>query len=193
MEKTTKQQLKLKRATESVLSTARAFVDQQQYIFDMLWHKAIPAKQRIKEIEEGADTIQDNNEIISLLFDLLAAASEEILIIFSSIRIFNIYMNRGVMNRLREQLVNHAVNIRILIGQNTINTINSTNEMLDQDIPDIIGNHTNCQIQFDEKAAHTKVTIFSDAYQIPHRNIIRSAGLNYRNCYVLQSLIIVHR
>ncbi len=39
--------------SESVLSTARAFVDQQQFIFDMLWHKAIPAKQRIKEIEQG--------------------------------------------------------------------------------------------------------------------------------------------
>lgn len=35
------------------LSTARAFVDQQQFIFDMLWHKTVPAKQRIKEIEQG--------------------------------------------------------------------------------------------------------------------------------------------
>ena len=33
--------------------TTRAFVDQQQFIFDMLWHKAVPAKQRIKEIEQG--------------------------------------------------------------------------------------------------------------------------------------------
>ena len=35
------------------LGTARAFVDQQQFIFDMLWHKTVPAKQRIKEIEQG--------------------------------------------------------------------------------------------------------------------------------------------
>jgi hypothetical protein len=26
------------------LSTARAFVDQQQFIFDMLWHKTVPAR-----------------------------------------------------------------------------------------------------------------------------------------------------
>ena len=38
---------------ESVISTTRAFVDQQQFIFDMLWHKTVPAKQRIKEIEQG--------------------------------------------------------------------------------------------------------------------------------------------
>ncbi len=39
--------------TESIYSTMNAFVAQQQYFFDMLWKKAIPAKQRIKEIEEG--------------------------------------------------------------------------------------------------------------------------------------------
>lgn len=36
-----------------ICSTLRPFVEQQQYFFDMLWKKAIPAKQRIKEIEEG--------------------------------------------------------------------------------------------------------------------------------------------
>src|SRR6266516_2580016 len=39
---------------ETIISNVRAFVSQQQYFFDMLWQKAIPAKQRIKEIEEGA-------------------------------------------------------------------------------------------------------------------------------------------
>ena len=31
-----------------ICTTLRAFVEQQQYFFDMLWKKAIPAKQRIK-------------------------------------------------------------------------------------------------------------------------------------------------
>ena len=38
---------------QSIMSTIKAFVDQQQYIFEMMWDKAIPAKQRIKEIEQG--------------------------------------------------------------------------------------------------------------------------------------------
>lgn len=38
----------------AVASTVRVFVEQQQYFFETLWNKAIPAKQRIKEIEEGA-------------------------------------------------------------------------------------------------------------------------------------------
>ena len=45
-------------------------VEQQQYFFDMLWKKAIPAKQRIKEIEEHIkrefiETIQDSEETLS--------------------------------------------------------------------------------------------------------------------------------
>jgi hypothetical protein len=36
-----------------IASKLEPFVEQQQYFFDMLCRKAIPAKQRIKEIEEG--------------------------------------------------------------------------------------------------------------------------------------------
>jgi two-component system sensor histidine kinase VicK len=36
-----------------IINTVKAVVDQYQYFFDMLWKKAIPAKQRIKEIEQG--------------------------------------------------------------------------------------------------------------------------------------------
>jgi two-component system sensor histidine kinase VicK len=38
----------------AVASTVRIFVEQQQYFFETLWNKAIPARQRIKEIEEAA-------------------------------------------------------------------------------------------------------------------------------------------
>lgn len=58
-----------------IASTIRAFVEQQQYFFDMLWRKAIPVKQRIKEIEEGLkreyiETIQDPEEIQNLVSNL---------------------------------------------------------------------------------------------------------------------------
>jgi hypothetical protein len=36
-----------------ISSNVIAFVEQQQYFFEMLWNKAIAAKQRIKEIEGG--------------------------------------------------------------------------------------------------------------------------------------------
>jgi two-component system, OmpR family, sensor histidine kinase VicK len=36
-----------------VISTARAIVDQQQFFFETLWNKAIPANERIAELETG--------------------------------------------------------------------------------------------------------------------------------------------
>jgi two-component system sensor histidine kinase VicK len=38
---------------EFIYSNVKTFVEQQQYFFETLWNKAIPAEQRIKEIEEG--------------------------------------------------------------------------------------------------------------------------------------------
>ena len=34
-------------------SNVKQLVEQQQFIFDLIWSKAIPAEQRIKEMEEG--------------------------------------------------------------------------------------------------------------------------------------------
>jgi hypothetical protein len=78
-----------KQSTQSIFSTVRAFVDQQQYFFEMLWRKAIPAKQRIKEIEEGLkrefiDTIQDPLEIQSLIHKVIDSATGELDVIFST-------------------------------------------------------------------------------------------------------------
>ncbi len=42
-----------KRLTQLIHSNVKAFVEQQQYFFETLWEKAIPAEQRIREIEEG--------------------------------------------------------------------------------------------------------------------------------------------
>jgi two-component system sensor histidine kinase VicK len=36
-------------------SNARGMIEQQQYFFEALWDKAIPAEQRIREIEEGVE------------------------------------------------------------------------------------------------------------------------------------------
>src|SRR5919205_4421598 len=40
-------------ASQIIHSNQKEIVNQHQYIFDTLWNKAIPAQQRIKEIEDG--------------------------------------------------------------------------------------------------------------------------------------------
>jgi two-component system sensor histidine kinase VicK len=86
-----------------------AFVAQQQYFFDMLWKKAIPAMQRIKEIEEGMkrefiETIQDPTETLDLIHDTISSATEEIMIMFPTIRSFQVYEKEGILNLLKRQL-----------------------------------------------------------------------------------------
>src|SRR5437588_6359613 len=44
-------------------STVKQFVEQQQYFYETLWRKAIPAGQRIREIEEGQTP--ETTEIVS--------------------------------------------------------------------------------------------------------------------------------
>ena len=102
-----------------ISSTIRAFVEQQQYFFDMLWRKAIPAKQRMKEIEEGLkrafiETIQDSDETFSLVSKVLSFANEEILIIFSNINTISQFEKHGIIDLLKSK-AKHEIKVRVLI------------------------------------------------------------------------------
>ncbi|MDQ6723194.1 MAG: HAMP domain-containing histidine kinase, partial [Thermoproteota archaeon] len=43
---------------EFIRSDVKTFVEQQQFLFETLWNKAIPAEQKIKEIEEGIEPLK---------------------------------------------------------------------------------------------------------------------------------------
>jgi two-component system, OmpR family, sensor histidine kinase VicK len=110
-----------KELTQSILSTVRAFVEQQQYFFDMLWQKAIPARQRIKEIEEGLkrefiETIQDPAEIQNLVSKTITSAVEEIDIVFSTPNSFKRYEREGIIELLTKKL-DEGIKGRILLNQ----------------------------------------------------------------------------
>jgi len=109
--------------THVIYSTAKEFVEQQQFFFDMLWMKAIPAKQRFKEIEEGAkrefvETIRDPSEIQNLGFDLIKKAEDEILILFSTTNAFRRQDKVGVFELLKEASNLRGVKVRILVPMN---------------------------------------------------------------------------
>ena len=105
-----------------IASTISAFVEQQQYFFDMLWRKAIPAKQRIKEIEEGLkreviETIQDPIEIPNHILNVINSAIEEIDIIMSTANTFKRYEREGIIELLTKKAV-EGVKVRMLLNQN---------------------------------------------------------------------------
>jgi two-component system sensor histidine kinase VicK len=101
-------------------STLRVLVEQQEYFFEMLWKKAIPAKQRIKEIEENLkrefiETINDSEETTSLISKVLSSATEEILVIFSRANTLRKYEKLGMLDIVRKK-ADKEIEVRILIG-----------------------------------------------------------------------------
>jgi hypothetical protein len=103
-----------------IRSTAKVFVEQQQFFFETLWRKAIPAKQRFKEIEEGAkrefvETIRDPSEIQKIGFDLIKAAEDEILVLFSTANAFYRQEKAGALELLKEAAKLRGVKVRILV------------------------------------------------------------------------------
>jgi two-component system sensor histidine kinase VicK len=147
-----------KQLTQSIFSTVRAFVEQQQYFFEMLWRRAIPAKQRIKEIEEGLkrefiETIQDPTEIQSLVSKILTSALEEIDIVFSTPNSFKRYEKEGIIELLTKKM-DEGIKVRILLNQN---------EDIRQSIERLVKMHPQIAIRELDKSIKTKLsTITTD-------------------------------
>ena len=102
----------------------------QHYLFEALWKKAIPAKQRIREIEEGAkrevvEVIRDPAEIQKISFELIKAAKKEILLIFSNLNTFHRELKAGALLQVLKDVASlHQVKVRILVpAENTLNEI----------------------------------------------------------------------
>jgi signal transduction histidine kinase len=137
-----------------IVSTVKAIVDQHQYFFDMLWYKAIPAEQRIKEIEEGiepskTEIIQDTKESISRANNIIKSAKEQVLMIWATSKTFVIGMNAGVDKLYSDAISNGAI-VKLLIPYgDEMETIVKDLKKL---VPEI-------DIKIAEKTLETKITI----------------------------------
>ena len=134
-------------------STLRPLVEQQQYFFDMLWKKAIPAKQRIKEIEEGIkrefiETIQDATEIQDLVPKVITSATEEIDIVLSTPNSFKRYEGEGIIELLTRK-ADEGVKVRLLLNQN---------DDIQQSIERLVKAHPRITIRGLDQSIKTKVT-----------------------------------
>jgi hypothetical protein len=139
-------------------STVRAFVEQQEYFFEMLWRKAIHARQRIKEIEENLkrefiETIQDSEETTILISKVLSSATEEIQMIFSHADALRQYERLGMFDIIMKK-ADKGVMVQILIG--TDSSIKGTNLNWLNGYPQI-------ELRYLNKSIQTKLTtIVSD-------------------------------
>ncbi|MGB7639179.1 MAG: HAMP domain-containing sensor histidine kinase [Nitrososphaeraceae archaeon] len=68
-------------SSKIIYSNIREVIEHQQYIFDLFWSKAIPAEQRIIEIEEGVEVLEtkvleDKDKILNHMKSVLEDAIE---------------------------------------------------------------------------------------------------------------------
>jgi two-component system, OmpR family, sensor histidine kinase VicK len=71
-----------KPASQMIYSNVKEIVNHQQYVFDTLWNKAIPAEQKIKEIVEGVsefEVITYHEKASQVLIDLAKSVKKEAL------------------------------------------------------------------------------------------------------------------
>ena len=107
--------------TAVIYSSIREVVEQGQYIFDTLWSTAIPAEQKIRELEEGIEhpviqVINETRTSIALAFDIMDSAKHEILVMFASAKTFLLAVDAYSLNRY-ENALRRGVNLTILVPE----------------------------------------------------------------------------
>ena len=148
--------------TQVVYSNVKEVVEQGQYIFDVLWNNsaAIPARQRIKEVEYGVrrdfiETIRDPADAQKLAFDLVKSAAEEILIIFPSAKAFHRQERQGLLQLLKEAASKREVKVRVVVG--TEDDDDSVKKEMDKKL--ITNHETIDDIQLLETPLQTKLLV----------------------------------
>ena len=142
-----------------ISSNVSAFVEQQQFFFEMLWNKSIPAEHRIKEIEENRppeklEIIEDTQKSISRAFDIMNKTQSELLVLFATPRAFIIALKAGTAADIYRKISENGVNIKLLVPRGTGNEIEENEQIakVQQISPPV-------SVRFSDVALNTKITI----------------------------------
>jgi len=107
----------------AIYSNVKDDVLQQNYVFEILWNRAIPAEIRIREIEEGiilgiTQVIQVPSRIQELFINLVNSAREEVFLVLPTINAFYREERLGIIELLKEAALDRNIRIRILTPTN---------------------------------------------------------------------------
>ncbi|HEY0580253.1 MAG TPA: ATP-binding protein, partial [Candidatus Nitrosocosmicus sp.] len=104
-----------------LFSNIPEIVEQQQFVFDSFWERAIPAEQIINEMEHGVvhpttQVFSDYHEAEKKEHDMIQNAEKEIQIIYSTSNAFYLQERGGVLQLLKDMAdKNKELNINILL------------------------------------------------------------------------------
>lgn len=103
-----------------IYSNVKAILEQQHYVFETLWNKAISAEEKIREIEQGLEpdiieVIQNPAKTAKLYLDLIRNAAREILLIFPTTNAITRQNSVGALQLLKQAAEQNKVNVRLLM------------------------------------------------------------------------------
>jgi nitrogen-specific signal transduction histidine kinase len=106
-----------------IYSNVKEIVELHQYLFETLWDKAIPAEQKIREIEEGVkpdiiEPLRNPLEIQNLHINLIKSSRNEIMLIIPTTNAIRRHASVGILQLLIESAIHMKVKIRILAPLN---------------------------------------------------------------------------
>jgi two-component system sensor histidine kinase VicK len=119
-----------------IYSNSKEMIEQQQNIFDIFWSKAMPAEQRIKEIEEGREeeffqVVSNSQEASEIYLNLVKSINSSALLLLPSSKALVREYKLGVLDHLVQVSKNRQVqDIRIScpIDDKNIQIIRELNE-----------------------------------------------------------------
>jgi signal transduction histidine kinase len=141
---------------EFIYSNVKTFVEQQQYFFETLWNKAIPAGQKIKEIEEGRppeklEILEDTHKSIGRAFDIMSKTHNELLVLFATPRTFAFAL-QGEAADIYRKISEKGVDIKVLVPRD----VNGENGQIVKKVREI---SPSIDLRFSESDLNTRITI----------------------------------
>jgi two-component system, OmpR family, sensor histidine kinase VicK len=118
--------------TETIYSNAKAILEQHRYFFETLWNKAVPAEQRIRELEQGVErefveVITDGARATQLFVEFASSVKKEAQLILSQPTVMERTRKLGMWDLLIEA-ANNGAQIQV------ISPITNNNEQLAKEI-----------------------------------------------------------
>jgi signal transduction histidine kinase len=101
-------------------SNSKEIVEQQQYIFEALWTKAVPAEHRIREIEQEIESqrievISDAQQALELYQWLIMSAEKEIKVVFPTANALVRQDKAGILFLLQEAAGIKMCQVKVLV------------------------------------------------------------------------------
>lgn len=114
-----------------IYSNVKEVIEQQQHIFESFWNRAIPADQKITELEEGivlgtTEVLQDQQVTKEIFVDMVKSAREEVLLFCPTANAFLREQRIGIIDQLvlAASESETGPNVRIIVPSSKILDMN---------------------------------------------------------------------